>query len=242
MRERERGTLEQLLVSPLSRGGLMLGKLVPYLCIGMVMAVILFPIMRFMFDVPIAGNVVGMMFSTLVYVFALLSLGLLVGTKADKPNASVADVDGVPLAERLFLRLHFSAGNHALDFLRARRALPDHIFYRPDARDHSPRRTFFRILAEPCHPYRDVDPAFRSLRFAVSKEDRVMRAVGRLGSARVSRAGCGVPPQQSFETVVCAQWVTRRKVRNGEDAIANTRDACATQKVHGHISGYGSAR
>jgi ABC-2 type transport system permease protein len=83
VRERERGTLEQLLVSPLSRGGLMLGKLVPYLCIGMAMAVILFLIMRFMFDVPIVGNLVGMMFSTLVYVFALLSLGLLVGTKAE---------------------------------------------------------------------------------------------------------------------------------------------------------------
>ena len=82
VRERERGTLEQLLVSPLSRAGLMLGKLVPYLCIGMAMAVILFLIMRFVFDVPIVGNVVGMMFSTLVYVFALLSLGLLVGTKA----------------------------------------------------------------------------------------------------------------------------------------------------------------
>jgi ABC-2 type transport system permease protein len=63
VRERERGTLEQLLVSPLSRSGLMLGKLVPYLCIGMAMA--------------------AMMFSTLVYVFALLSLGLVVGTKAE---------------------------------------------------------------------------------------------------------------------------------------------------------------
>jgi len=83
VRERERGTLEQLLVSPLSRAGLMLGKLVPYLCIGMAMAVILFLIMRFVLDVPIVGNVVGMMFSTLVYVFALLSLGLLVGTKAE---------------------------------------------------------------------------------------------------------------------------------------------------------------
>src|SRR5205823_6293245 len=46
VRERERGTLEQLLVSPLSPAGLMLGKLVPYLCIGMTMAVVLFSIMR----------------------------------------------------------------------------------------------------------------------------------------------------------------------------------------------------
>jgi ABC-2 type transport system permease protein len=83
VRERERGTLEQLLVSPLSRWGLMLGKLVPYLCIGMTMAIILFLIMRFLFNVPIAGNVVAMMFATFVYVFALLSLGLLVATKAE---------------------------------------------------------------------------------------------------------------------------------------------------------------
>jgi drug efflux transport system permease protein len=83
VREREKGTLEQLLVSPLSRWGLMLGKLVPYLCIGMTMALILFIIMRFLFHVPIAGNVIAMLFSTFVYVFALLSLGLLVGTKAE---------------------------------------------------------------------------------------------------------------------------------------------------------------
>src|SRR5438045_1733758 len=83
VRERERGTLEQLLVSPLSRWGLMLGKLVPYLCIGMTMAMILFSIMRFVFAVPIAGSVIAMMVSTFVYVFALLSLGLLVGTQAE---------------------------------------------------------------------------------------------------------------------------------------------------------------
>ena len=83
VRERERGTLEQLLVSPLSRWGLMLGKLVPYLCIGMLMAILLFAIMRFIFAVPIAGSVIAMMLSTLVYVFALLSLGLLVATKAE---------------------------------------------------------------------------------------------------------------------------------------------------------------
>jgi ABC-2 type transport system permease protein len=61
----------------------MLGKLIPYLCIGMVMAMILFLIMRFLFHVPINGSVVAMIFTTLVYVFALLSLGLLVATKAE---------------------------------------------------------------------------------------------------------------------------------------------------------------
>jgi ABC-2 type transport system permease protein len=82
VRERERGTLEQLLVSPLSRWGLMLGKITPYLVIGMVMASGLFAIMSFLFDVPIAGSLIALYTSTLIYVFALLSLGLLISTRA----------------------------------------------------------------------------------------------------------------------------------------------------------------
>ncbi len=82
VRERERGTLEQLMVSPLSRWGLMLGKLVPYLVIGMTMAALLFLVMRYLFHVPIAGDVGALMIGTLFYVFCLLSLGLLISTRA----------------------------------------------------------------------------------------------------------------------------------------------------------------
>jgi ABC-2 type transport system permease protein len=82
VRERERGTLEQLMVSPLSRWGLMLGKLVPYLCIAMLMAVGLIQIMQSVFHVPIAGDVKALLVATLLYVFALLSLGLLISTRA----------------------------------------------------------------------------------------------------------------------------------------------------------------
>jgi ABC-type multidrug transport system permease subunit len=82
VRERERGTLEQLLVSPLSRWGLMLGKLTPYLCIGMVMASGLFAVMRWLFKVPITGDLLALAVATTLYVFALLSLGLLISTQA----------------------------------------------------------------------------------------------------------------------------------------------------------------
>jgi ABC-2 type transport system permease protein len=83
VRERERGTLEQLMVSPLSRWGLMLGKLTPYLCIGMFMAIGLFAVMRWLFLVPIAGTIPGLLLATLLYVFCLLSLGLLISTQAE---------------------------------------------------------------------------------------------------------------------------------------------------------------
>src|SRR6266702_1195981 len=82
VRERERGTLEQLLVSPLSRWGLMLGKLVPYLCIGLVMASGLIAIMTWLFHVPIAGSLTALFAAIVVYIFCLLSLGLLVSTRA----------------------------------------------------------------------------------------------------------------------------------------------------------------
>lgn len=82
VRERERGTLEQLMVSPLSRWGLMLGKLVPYLVIGMLMSAFLFLVMRWVFHVPIAGDVTALMVGSFCYVFALLSLGLLISTRA----------------------------------------------------------------------------------------------------------------------------------------------------------------
>ena len=49
-----------------------------------------------------------------------------------------------------------------------------------------------------------------------------------MGSARVSRAGCGVSLRRSFEVRSTTGILAYRKVRNGEDAIASARDACAT--------------
>lgn len=81
VREREKGTLEQLLVTPINPLGLMLGKLGPYLLIGLgEMAMILFA-MRFGFGVPIRGNLIFLFGMALVYLFSLLALGLFVSTR-----------------------------------------------------------------------------------------------------------------------------------------------------------------
>lgn len=89
VRERERGTLEQLLVSPLSRWGLMLGKLLPYLVIAAAMATIVLAVMRWVFQVPIAGSLTALAVATLVYIFALLSLGLLISTRAQNQMQAI---------------------------------------------------------------------------------------------------------------------------------------------------------
>jgi len=82
VRERERGTLEQLLVTPIDPLGLMLGKLAPYLFIGIVETAIILAVMRFGFDVPIRGNLLFLFAMAIVYLFALLALGLFISTRA----------------------------------------------------------------------------------------------------------------------------------------------------------------
>ena len=80
VREREQGTLEQLLVTPINPLGLMLGKVVPYLIIGVTDTAIILAAMRFIFDVPIRGSLVFLFAMSIIYLFALLSLGLFVST------------------------------------------------------------------------------------------------------------------------------------------------------------------
>jgi ABC transporter DrrB family efflux protein len=82
VREREKGTLEQLLVTPVRPLGLMLGKLTPYLAVGLVEMVLILLAMRFVFAVPIRGNVLFLFVMATVYLFALLSLGLFISTRA----------------------------------------------------------------------------------------------------------------------------------------------------------------
>ncbi|MDP8998939.1 MAG: ABC transporter permease, partial [Myxococcota bacterium] len=82
VREREKGTLEQLLVTPIHPLGLMLGKLAPYLFVGLAQVAIILFAMRFGFGVPIRGSLVFLFVMALVYLFALLSIGLAISTRA----------------------------------------------------------------------------------------------------------------------------------------------------------------
>ncbi|HEX3697953.1 MAG TPA: ABC transporter permease [Polyangia bacterium] len=82
VRERERGTFEQLLVTPIDPLGLMLGKLCPYLVLSLVEMTLILIAMRFGFGVPIRGSVFVLYGIALFYLSALLSLGLLISTRA----------------------------------------------------------------------------------------------------------------------------------------------------------------
>lgn len=82
VRERERGTLEQLLVTPVSGMAVTLGKILPAVCIGAGETVLVILAMVYVFDVPIAGSVALLAWVTLLFLFTSLALGLLISTIA----------------------------------------------------------------------------------------------------------------------------------------------------------------
>ena len=83
VREKERGTLEQLFVTPVRPMGLLLGKLLPYLIIGFFELCMILTFMRFVFRVPIHGSVLLLAVLSLPYIFVSLSLGILISSKAN---------------------------------------------------------------------------------------------------------------------------------------------------------------
>jgi ABC transporter DrrB family efflux protein len=82
VRERERGTLEQLFVTPVGRGAILLGKLLPYAALGLGELAIVLPVMVFLFDVPIEGSVPLLILLSALFLVTALGIGLLVSTIA----------------------------------------------------------------------------------------------------------------------------------------------------------------
>ncbi len=80
VRERERGTLEQLIVTPITKTELMLGKIAPYVGVGLIQMTAVLLLGRFVFDVPLTGNVLLLYAVALIFVVASLSFGLFIST------------------------------------------------------------------------------------------------------------------------------------------------------------------
>jgi len=80
VREREIGTLDQLLVSPITSVEMMLGKTIPVLGIGLFHLVIYTGLTMFQFGVPMRGSFLALLLAALVYILAALALGLLIST------------------------------------------------------------------------------------------------------------------------------------------------------------------
>lgn len=83
VREKERGNIEQLLVTPIKPYELMIGKLIPYLVIGLLIAVSIIGAAELLFHIPMRGNPLTLFVLTLLFILVCLGIGLLASTMAD---------------------------------------------------------------------------------------------------------------------------------------------------------------
>jgi len=80
VRERETGTLEQLIVTPLAKWEIMLGKIAPYVLVGYMQLTIVLVVGYFVFHVPIRGPLIALYGASFLFIVASLGLGLFVST------------------------------------------------------------------------------------------------------------------------------------------------------------------
>lgn len=82
VREKERGNLELLINTPIKTPELMLGKIFPYILVGLIQVTLILFIGWYFFEVPIRGSLIQVLAAALVFIAANLSLGLLISTVA----------------------------------------------------------------------------------------------------------------------------------------------------------------
>jgi len=104
VREREKGTMEQLMVTPVDPLALMLGKVAPYLVLGLGETALILAIMSWGFSVPIQGSLLFLFGIMIVYLAALLSFGLFISTRAK------TEMEAMQTAQMLVLPSVFLSG------------------------------------------------------------------------------------------------------------------------------------
>lgn len=81
-RETERGTMESLLATPVEPLEVMVGKLAPYVVVGMIQTVLILTLARLLFDVPMQGGWPGLSAGVALFIVGSLALGFLISTLA----------------------------------------------------------------------------------------------------------------------------------------------------------------
>lgn len=77
-REWERGTLESIFVTPVRKEELLLAKMIPYFCVAMMGFFLCLLASRYLYEVPLHGSLVVLLFSSVLYLFVTLGIGLLI--------------------------------------------------------------------------------------------------------------------------------------------------------------------
>lgn len=118
VREREHGTLEQLIVTPMQPYELMLGKLIPYIFVGLVQATVAMLVGILVFDLPVRGNLIELFLYTVLFIIASLSLGIAIS------NLAKTQMQAMQLSFFIFLPSTLLSG-----FMFPREAMPEFFFH-----------------------------------------------------------------------------------------------------------------
>ena len=112
-RERERGTLENLVAMPSTPIEVMTGKLIPYIGIGLIQSSIILLAARYVFHVPFFGNIGAIYVVALLFVAANLTVGITLSSLAQKQLQAVQLAFFLLLAEPSAFRFHVSLSRDA---------------------------------------------------------------------------------------------------------------------------------
>ncbi len=118
VRERERGTLEQLIVTPMKTWELMLGKIIPYIFVGYVQATVALLVGIVVFDLPVRGSLGLLYLLTSWFIIASLALGVLISTVAK------TQMQAMQMSFFVFLPSVMLSG-----FMFPREAMPDFFYW-----------------------------------------------------------------------------------------------------------------
>lgn len=89
VREKEMGTMEILLVSPLKPWQIILGKVIPYFILSFINAALIITIGKFVFGLPIEGSIILLLAVCMLYILLSLSIGIFISTVTDNQQAAM---------------------------------------------------------------------------------------------------------------------------------------------------------
>lgn len=89
VREKEAGTLEQLIVTPVSRLGVILGKVAPYAAVGFLDFYLIAGLGHLVFDIPMMGSHTLLLLAAILYIPSIVSLGLVISTFAETQQQAI---------------------------------------------------------------------------------------------------------------------------------------------------------
>ncbi|HZO57301.1 MAG TPA: ABC transporter permease [Bryobacteraceae bacterium] len=128
VRERERGTLDQLWLTPISPLGLMVGKIVPYGLLAFVELTVILTLMRVVFQVPVNGSVVLLYLLSVPFVLTVLGLGLMISTRARSQSEAFQMAMGTLLPSVFLSGYIFLIENMPFAFQLVSRLIPATYF------------------------------------------------------------------------------------------------------------------